>query len=165
MGRAGWIAALALFFIGCDGGGQAPAQSAEPAQQVDEKAAKAAEVRQSVLKLVRTNFVPLVGVVRGQVAYEPATVEKHALRITQLMRMMPDAFEPDTRGTGVKTEALDRIWEDKAAFNEKLHNAIMAADALLETARAGEEAAVKEAIGALGKTCGNCHDDFREDTD
>lgn len=168
MGRAGALAAIFVLVAGCEGGGgnaQAPAHNAAPAKPVDERAARLVDVRQSVLKLVRANFGPLVGVMRGEVPYEADTVEKHSLRITQLIRMMPDAFEADTRGSGVETEALDRIWEDKAAFNEKLHNAIMAADALLAAAQTGDEAAVKPAIGALGKTCGGCHDDFREDKD
>jgi len=47
---------------------------------------------------------------------------------------------------------------------EKRTNALVTASAdLLAAAKLGEESAIKKAIGGVGKSCGGCHNEFRED--
>ncbi len=137
----------------------------EAAGPVDEKAENAIETRESVLKLLKWNFGPLAGMARDKVPYNLETVRKNAPRIRQLAHMLGDTFIYDTRGSGIHTEALDRIWEDTALFSEKLQALVSASEALEVAAQNGEEAGIKAAIGGLGKSCGGCHDDFREDDD
>lgn len=151
-------AGVVLAVLGCEAADRS-------AVEVDERAQRAVDVRQSVLTLMRANFGPLVGIARDEIPYDEPTVAKAAMRLDQLAAMMEDAFRPDTRNTGVETEALDRIWEQPDAFAEKLATLERRVDLLNEHVRSGDREAVKAAIGDVGKACGSCHDDFRVDDD
>ncbi len=53
------------------------------------------------------------------------------------------------------------VWKEPAKFKD-LQDKLMVETAKLETvAKTGDEAAFKAQVGATGKACGNCHDDFR----
>jgi cytochrome c556 len=136
---------------------------AASAQVTPEQAERVVDTRQSVLTLMAWNISPLGGMARDRIPFDAERVATNAERILALSKMLPDAFAPDTRGTGVKTDALDLIWEDADAFAEKLRANEEAAAALVEVAGSGDEAAMREAIGRLGSTCGSCHDDFKAD--
>ncbi len=121
------------------------------------------EVRQSLLKLVRWNMGPLAGMARGRVPFDIDVVETNSARIEGLFGMMDDAFATDTRGADVDTDALDSIWEEREAFAEKISAARQAAADLNEATGTGDEDAVMAGIGALGRSCGSCHDDYKAD--
>ncbi len=136
--------------------------SAQPA--TDEKHAKAAtEFRQSIYKLIRSNVGPLGGMARGNVAFDLDTVKKNATRVNQLALMIPDYFMTDTSGFDVTTDALPKIWNNKADFEMKASALQDASASLLKTAEAGDEAETKKAIGALFRTCKSCHDEYKKD--
>jgi cytochrome c556 len=61
-----------------------------------------------------------------------------------------------------ETAALPAIWSEPAKFKEAQDNFQKAVQALVAVSRGGDEAAQKSAIGAVGKACGACHQDFRE---
>lgn len=143
----------------------AACESGQKADAVDERAQAAVEVRQAVLTLMKANFGPLVGIARDQIPYDAIYVQKNATRMKQLAAMLPDAFSRDTRGSGVESEALDRIWEEPTLFADKIATLDSRLDNLLALSRGNDPAAVKAAVGDLGKACGSCHDDFRVDDD
>ena len=73
-----------------------------------------------------------------------------------------DGFDPSTKNVAVKTAALPAIWNEPAKFKEaqeRLHSEV---SRLVSVSKGGDEGAVKAQIGAIGKACGNCHDNFRE---
>ena len=121
------------------------------------------EVRQSLLKLVRWNMGPLANMARGRAPLDIDVVGTNAARIEGLFGMMSDAFATDTRGADVDTDALDSIWEEREAFADKLSTARQAAADLAEAAGTGDEDSVMAGIGALGRSCGSCHDDYKAD--
>ena len=133
------------------------------AVQAQDDIEQAVEVRQSLLKLVRWNLGPLGGMARGRVSLDVEVVGTNAARIEGLVAMMGDAFATDTRGADVETEALDRIWEESEAFAEKIAAAQQAAADLAAVAASGDEDGTLAGMGALARTCGSCHDDFRAD--
>jgi cytochrome c556 len=135
---------------------------AMPAIALDaEQAQKATETRQSVLKVVGWNIGPLGAMARGLVPYDADLVARNAQRIAWMASMIPDAFRADTRAHAVSTEALPVIWENYARFEELAGNAQASAEKLAQIAAGGDEAAGKQAIGALIDSCRACHDDFR----
>mgnify|MGYP003694406929 CR=1 FL=1 len=79
-----------------------------------------------------------------------------------LSRMPWDGFAESTKDTTVRTAALPAIWSEPAKFKEAQDNFQKAVQALVAVSRGGDEAAQKTAIGAVGKTCGGCHQNFRE---
>lgn len=137
---------------------------AAPAVALDaEQAAKAAETRQAVLKVVGWNVGPMGAMARDLVPWDNALVARNAQRIAWMARMIPDAFRADTRAHELETEALPVIWEDFERFEELADNARASAERLAGLAQAGDEAGAREAVGALIDDCRACHDDFRVD--
>lgn len=139
----------------------AVAQNAPPTPE--EQAQQAAELRQSVFKLLGWNMAPLGAMLRNRMPFDAAVAQKSAMRIEQLAPMIPDAFRHDTRQFKVKSEARDIIWTRKSDFESKADGLLKAAGALTAAARSGDKAATLKAAGAVGKACGSCHDDFRDE--
>ena len=134
------------------------------AADMSEKQAKSAvEFRQSIFQLVKSNIGPLGAMAKGRIPINEAVIETNALRMEQLSLMITDYFKADTRGTGVKSGSLDKIWDDQAGFAQKAQNFTDASAALLATVQAQDTANYKSAIGAVGKTCKACHDDYKAD--
>lgn len=131
----------------------------------DDKAARAVEMRQSALHLLGFYMGPLGAMARGKAPIDMAVIENNAVRIASLAPMLKETFKTDTRGAEVETEALDVIWEQWDKFTANAEATEEKATALAALAAAGSEDGIRQAIGAVGKTCGGCHDDFREDDD
>ena len=65
-------------------------------------------------------------------------------------------------GSDLATDrARPEIWLNKADFAAKAAAMTAAATALADAAQANDKAAAAGAYGALGKTCGGCHDPYR----
>jgi cytochrome c556 len=139
----------------------ATAQPAPPSPE--EQAANAIDLRQSALKLLGYNMGPMGGMLRGNVPFDAAVVQTNAGHIAALGEMIPDLFAADTSSFDLETEALDRIWGNKDAFDEKAMDLVTAANAAAEAAASGNESQTKAAMGRVGQACGACHDDYRED--
>lgn len=129
----------------------------------EKHAKQATELRQSVFSLIRSNMGPLGGMAKGKVAFDVKAIEKHALRINQLSYMIADYTRTDTSKFSVDTEALDKIWQEKDLFSEKISDLNKSSAHLMAVAKTGNESAIKKAIGGVGKTCGGCHDVFKKD--
>jgi cytochrome c556 len=82
-----------------------------------------------------------------------------AAKLKELSRAFPTFF-PAGSDKG-ETKALPNIWTDKAGFAAAAKAASDAIDALQVAAGTGDLAAVTNAFGAVGKTCGGCHEKFR----
>lgn len=134
---------------------------AQPTPQ--EQAERATELRQSIFKLLGSNFGPLRAMGRGDIPVNADLAEKAATRISQLSLMITDYFAYDTRAFDVETEALPVIWEEPEAFAEKASNLTEAADDILAAVASGDMDAIQDTAGSLGQNCGGCHDDFRVD--
>ena len=85
------------------------------------------------------------------------------LGIEVLAGMIPELFQNDTRKfhAGNKTGALDGIWSSQADFKAKADELVKAAQNLTAVAKAGDQSKFAAAAGAVGKACGNCHDNYR----
>ena len=124
-------------------------------------ATKATELRQSIFSLLGSNMGTLGGMAKGRIAFDAERAGKHALRINQLSLMIADYTRTDTSAHKVKTEALDKIWQQPADFAKRIEDLTLASANLQKAAASGNESAVKKAIGGVGRTCGGCHDDFK----
>jgi len=115
--------------------------------------------RQAVMTLQGKYLGPLVAVAQGKVPYNAAAVQRNAGFLDNLSRMAWDGFDPSTKGE--KSRALPAIWDNNAKFKEYANRLENETSRLVTLSRGGDEAAVKAQIGAIGKVCGSCHDDFR----
>lgn len=116
--------------------------------------------RQAKMILQAKYLGPLVAVAQGRAPYNAADVQRNAGFLDNLTRMAWDGFDSSTKGE--KSRALPAVWDNNAKFREyesRLENDV---SKLVTLSRGGDEAAVKAQIGAIGKVCGACHDDFRQ---
>jgi cytochrome c556 len=127
----------------------------------DERTQKAIDARQGLLKVVAQYFGPIVGMARGQIPYDPALIEKNAGKVAQLAPMIPDLFAMDTSASGLTSDAKAGIWADYADFSAKAATTTERANALVAATAEGQGATMK-AFGALGASCKNCHESYRQ---
>lgn len=86
----------------------------------------------------------------------------------QIATLAPQAIGWFPVGTGPdvgKTWARAEIWQQRAEFDEGMTRFNEAARVFQTAAAGGDFGAIKDAHANLGKTCGSCHDRFRQKDD
>jgi cytochrome c556 len=119
--------------------------------------------RQAAMTLQGKYFGPLAAMAQGKAPYNKDTVVRNAEFLAALSKMPWDGFAESTKDEkSVKTAALPAIWKDTDKFKQAQQHFEEEASKLAQVSKSGDEAAVKAQIGAIGKACGGCHQDFRE---
>ena len=114
--------------------------------------------RQSALNVIGRNFGVLGAIAKGERPYDQALAVKTATLLELLGPLPFGSFGPGT-DKGAVHKADPKVWSEPAKFKE-------AADKLqFELAKLPEAAkdldTLKLQVGATGKACKACHDDFR----
>lgn len=117
--------------------------------------------RQAAMTLMGKYFGPMAAMAQGKIPFNASVVQRNAGFLDNLSRMPWDGFVASTRG--VKSRALPAAFEDSADFKKAANRLESEAAKLVSVSRGGDEAAAKSQIGAVGKACGSCHDEFRSD--
>jgi cytochrome c556 len=115
--------------------------------------------RQAGMTMVGKYWGPIAGMASGKTPYNAETVARNAPILEVLSKLPWDGFNENTKE--IKSKALPAVWTDNAKFktaSDRMQSAI----AQLSKVSKGDEATVKAALADVGKTCGGCHDDFRE---
>lgn len=76
--------------------------------------------------------------------------------------LFPDGSGPQA---GVQTDSKAEIWSQKDKFAAAVKAFEDESVKLVDIAKKGDVAALKAQLGAVGGTCGDCHDAFRVDDD
>ena len=126
----------------------------------EEQAAASVGTRQAVFKLLAFNMGPLQGMARGG-DYNEAVAVEAIERIQTLATMIPEVFANDTTAYDFDTRALSGIWGDMGGFSDAANNLVMGAGEALSIINADGADGVRNAIQAIGPTCGACHDSYR----
>jgi cytochrome c556 len=121
---------------------------------------RAIKYRQAALTTMSWNFGVMGAMAKGEMPYNKDEAIKRATTVAEVSTLPWEAFGPGT-DQGAPTKAKPEIWKDPAKFKERQDAFIQAAAKLETVAKTGDEAAFKAQVGATGKACGNCHDDFR----
>jgi len=116
--------------------------------------------RQAAMKLQGKYFGPLSGMAQGKVPYNHDVVVRNAAFLEALDKMPWDGFVDSTKD--VKSHALPAVFTEGAKFKEASERLQSEVSKLVSVSKAGDEAAVKQQITAVGKACGGCHENFRE---
>jgi cytochrome c556 len=114
--------------------------------------------RQGAMRLIAKYFGPIAGMAQGKIPYNAQVVQRNAGYLNALKDMPWDGFHENTKG--IKTDALPAIWEKPAEFKQAQDRFSSEVAKLAQVA--GDEAAVKAQFGAVGKSCGGCHETFRQ---
>jgi cytochrome c556 len=116
--------------------------------------------RQAAMTLQGKYFGPMAGMAQGKVPFDAKVVARNAGYLAALSHMPWDGFDASTQNE--KTQALPEIWKDAAKFKAAQEMLETASAKLVTVAAGGDEAAIKAAIGDVGKSCGGCHNTFRQ---
>ena len=116
--------------------------------------------RQAVMTLQGKYFGPMAAMAQGKAPYNADVIKRNSAFLDNLSRMAWDGFDASTKDT--KSAALPAIYEHTDKFKEAASRLENEAHKLYQVAQSGDEAAVKAQIGAVGKSCGACHNDFRQ---
>ena len=115
--------------------------------------------RQTVMKGNGAHITNIAAVVKGQVTIT-ANLVADAQAIADGLENFGKLFPPGTEGG--KTNALAKIWDDRAGFDKALADAQAAAQSMIGATASNDIAIIGKALGALGKSCGGCHKPYRK---
>jgi cytochrome c556 len=115
--------------------------------------------RKALMKGNNDNARTMIGMVRGSAPFDAAKVDAAFDQWAETAQKLPGLF-PDNSRTGDDTRATAKIWQNKKDFDEKA--AAFGKGVADNRAKAKESLdGLKAAIPVLGKTCDNCHEDYR----
>jgi len=118
----------------------------------------AIKYRQSAFALMSAHMGRIGAVVKGEVPFNAADVQKNAAIIATLSELPWAGFGANTEGGKAKPV----IWKEPAKFHGHSDKFIKAAADLNAAAKTGNLDQVKKAFGATGQACKACHDDYRD---
>jgi cytochrome c556 len=123
----------------------------------------AARYRHVVMEGVGYHMKASALVVKGEVS-RTDDLKVHAKAMNDAAQYFDQLF-PKGSGPDVvpKSNALPKIWEDAKGFAKANETFKKASADFLAATEGGKMEDIKSAFGALGKSCGGCHDDFRKD--
>lgn len=116
--------------------------------------------RQAAMTLQGKYFGPLGAMAQGKAPYNAELVRHNAAFLDVLAKMPWDGFAASTKD--VKSATLPAVFTDTAKFKEAQDRLQSEISKLVSVSKSGDEAAVKAQLGAVGKSCGGCHENFRE---
>lgn len=104
---------------------------------------------------------PLFAMARGAAPYDAQTVQRNVDYLSVLVRMPWDDFQPNSFGIP-NTRSKDTIVKDAAKFKQLAEQLQSDVQKLATVSRGGDQAAVKSAAQAMGRTCNSCHEGFAD---
>ena len=116
--------------------------------------------RQAAMALQGKYFYPIRAMAQGKTPYDPAVVSRNVTYLDSLSKMPWDGFTPATKD--LKTQATPAVFTDTAKFKDGQDKYQAEVTRLVELTRKGDEPSIKSQILAVDKSCGSCHDSFRE---
>jgi cytochrome c556 len=117
------------------------------------------QARQALMKANGRNAGVVARMVKGQDPFDPAKVDAAFAQWAETAQKLPGLF-PDDSKTGDKTRAAPKIWQAKADFDAKAAAFGKVVADNRDSAKASLDG-LKVAVAAVGKACGNCHEDYR----
>ncbi len=117
--------------------------------------------RQGSFQVIGWHVRALGGMAKGQIPYDQAEFTRNAEIVAMMSTVVPHAFAPGS-DKGAQTRARPEIWSDAAGFKKVMDNFQAEATKLAQVAKtAGSVDQIRGQFGALSKSCGACHDNYR----
>lgn len=122
----------------------------------------AVDYRQGAFQVFKWNMGPMGAMASGDMPFDSDLVAKHAEQLNRVADMPWQGFTDDSNISD--SDALPAVWSNRARFDELAREFEKAAADLNALAQAGAgQSELRGAIGAVGRACRTCHDDFKED--
>jgi cytochrome c556 len=117
--------------------------------------------RQGLYQVVGWQNRTMATMVKGQAPFDAAEFARAAEIVALMAATAPGAFAPGS-DKGAPTRAKPEIWSDAAGFKKAVDSFQAESAKLAQVAKGAKDVdAVRAQFGALVKTCGACHDNFR----
>jgi len=125
---------------------------------------KAIKARQGEMQLRAFNVGPLFGMAKGKIDYDADLAKKLAGNLKLMLDL--DNGRAWAKGSDIDnymgdTTALPNIWTTYPEIADYGKKYVKAVNELAAVAGDGADA-LKSKMGAVGKSCKGCHDEFRE---
>ncbi len=124
----------------------------------------AIKARQGEMQLRAFNVGPLFGMAKGKIDYDADLAKKLAGNLKLMLDL--DNGRAWAKGSDIEkymdeTTALPKIWTTYPEISKYGKKYVAAVNELAAVAGDGRDA-LKSKMGAVGKSCKGCHDEFRE---
>jgi cytochrome c556 len=116
--------------------------------------------RQAAMVLQGKYWGPLAGMAQGKVPFDANIVARNAGYLDVLNKLPWDGFDVSTQGE--KSASLPEVWKDPAGFKAAQDKLAGEVTKLVAASKGGNEAAIKAQLAEVGKSCGGCHNTFRQ---
>lgn len=116
--------------------------------------------RQAAFQLIRHNMADIAGMLKGEINYDSARLNKRATALATLTTLPWEAFSVPGTGQG-GGDAKAEIWQNLQDFQSRGQKLASDAQALKTAADSGEQAEVRKAFGAFARNCKACHDEYK----
>ncbi len=121
----------------------------------------AIEYRHSAYHLIAYNFGDMADMLKGKKQFDAKVFAQRAQHVAALSLLPAEGFiEGSDKGN---TDALPKIWTDKADFDSKMLTFQDNAAKLAVAAQSNDQNAIKAAFMNTGKSCKGCHDVYKAD--
>ncbi|UGV25915.1 cytochrome c [Rhodopseudomonas boonkerdii] len=103
----------------------------------------------------------LSAIAKGDKPYDQAAVDAAFATLTETATKLPALFPDSTKGLkeGNEYSASPKVWDDKAGF--AAHIADFSKAVADTKAKVKDLDSLKANVGAIGKQCGSCHENYR----
>ena len=120
------------------------------------------KARQGLMQNYAFSLGTLGGMAKGETAYDAEMAQAAADRLVALSALPQAGLWPEGTSSDevMGSRALPAIWENMEDFTADFKTLNEAATAMAEVAGTGQEALGPQ-MGALGKSCGGCHEEYR----
>ena len=137
--------------------------TALPAAAQFKNAEAAITYRQSVMQVQNHHLGRIFAMVNGRMPFDAKVAAEDAALLDTIDKLPFVAFiDGSDKGD---TNAKPEIWKNMDDFTKKMEEFQLAAAKLGEVSAGGDRKAIEEQVKATGKTCGSCHDDYKEKDD
>ncbi|MBT1444526.1 cytochrome c [Shewanella sp. JM162201] len=117
--------------------------------------------RESAFGLIAYQFGDMSAMLKGKKEFNADVFAQRAANVAALSKLPAEGFiDGSDKG---KTDALPKIWENKADFDSRMTEFQDNAAKLAEVAKGGDKDAIKAAFANTGKSCKGCHDNYKKD--
>ena len=120
---------------------------------------RAIKYRQGIMQAQGWQMGTLSRMAKGEIPYNKDQAVRAASFVNELVKMPWEGFVPVSDSGN--TKAKPDIWKDKAKFDKYAQEVQAETPKLVAAANSGDIAQLRTAVGAVGKACNNCHDDFQ----
>ncbi|QIR15221.1 c-type cytochrome [Shewanella aestuarii] len=126
-----------------------------------EDANDAIKYRKAAFGLIAYNFGDMAAMIKGKKDFNADVFAQRASNVAALSQIPHEGFIAGSdKGN---TDALAKIWSDKADFDAKMTAFQENAAKLAVAAKGTDQNQIKQAFGNTGQSCKGCHDVYKKD--